>query len=72
MLLFSSGEHVDRWCRDWNLARGGSLSVEQTWQLALIWYGGDRRDPRWRRRSVEEAQDVLSDIGLEGPFWRLD
>lgn len=71
MLLFGSEEHVDKWCRDWNLARGGSLSVEQGWRLAQAWYGPDRRDPEWRRRSVDETEALLSSIGLEGAFWSL-
>ena len=71
MLLFISEEHVDRWCRDWNLARGGTLSLEQAWQLARAWYEPDRRDPDWRRPSVEEAEALLARIGLVGPFWNL-
>jgi hypothetical protein len=71
MLLFISEEHVERWCRDWGLARGGTLSLEQGWRLAQAWYGPDRRDPSWRRRSVEETEALLSSIGLEGQFWNL-
>ncbi|HKC25841.1 MAG TPA: hypothetical protein VKF32_13925 [Thermoanaerobaculia bacterium] len=71
MLLFISEEHVDKWCRDWNLARGGVLSVEQGWRLAQAWYEHDRRDPTWRRRSVEETEALLASIGLEGAFWSL-
>ena len=31
----------------------------------------DRRDPSWRRRTVEETEDLLSQFGLGGPFWSL-
>ena len=71
MLLFISEEHVDRWCRDWKLARGGTLTLEQGWQLARGWYGADRREPGWRRPALEEAEALLAKIGLEGPFWSL-
>lgn len=71
MLLFRSEEHVDRWCRSWNLGRGAILSLDQTWRLAHAWYSADRRDPAWRRRTVEETEALLSEIGLEGPFWSL-
>ena len=71
MLLFRSEEHVDRWCRSWNLGRGAILSLDQTWRLAHAWYSPDRRDPSWRRRTVEETEDLLSQLGLEGPFWSL-
>ena len=70
MLLFRSGEHVDAWCRARGLARGGMLSVEQTWRLATIWYG-DRADPAWRRKTLDEAEAIFADLGLTGPFWRL-
>ena len=56
MLLFRSEEHVDKWCRDWRFVRGAVLSLPQCWQLARAWYRDDRRDPRWHRRTVDEAQ----------------
>ena len=71
MLLFGSEEHVDRWCRDWGLPRGGTLTVDQGWRLARAWYGPDRRDPAWRRPTVEEAETLLASLGLVGPFWSL-
>lgn len=71
MLLFRSEEHVDRWCRQWKLARGAVLSIEQAWQLARGWYEPDRRDPAWRRKTVDETEAFLSQLGLTGPFWNL-
>jgi len=71
MLLFRSEEHVDRWCEAWSLPRGALLSPEQTWRLARAWYAEDRRDPAWRRRTVEETEAVLSSLALGGPFWSL-
>jgi len=44
MLLFRSEEMVDRWCRNWNLPRGATLSPATCWTLAREWYH-DRRDP---------------------------
>lgn len=71
MLLFRSEEHVDRWCEAWGLERGAMLSPEQTWQLAQAWHSADRRDPAWRRRTVEETEAVFRSLGLEGDFWNL-
>ncbi|MFP5286838.1 MAG: hypothetical protein ACLGI9_13945 [Thermoanaerobaculia bacterium] len=71
MLLFRSEEHVDRWCGSWGLPRGALLSLEQTWQLAQAWHSADRRDPAWRRRTVEETEAVFRRLGLEGDFWNL-
>jgi hypothetical protein len=71
MLLFRSEEQVDRWCRAWNLPRGAVLSPATCWALALAWYH-DRRDPAWRRRSVDEAHELFGQLGLTGDFWKLN
>lgn len=71
MLLFRSEEHIDCWCKQWKLARGAELSLEQGWRLAQAWYGPDRREPIWRRKTVEETEAVLAELGLAAPFWSL-
>jgi hypothetical protein len=71
MLLFWSEEHVEKWCRDWNLPRGEVLSLEKCRRLAKAWYGPDRRDPEWRRRTAEETQALFTELDLTTPFWRL-
>jgi hypothetical protein len=71
MLLFWSEEHVEKWCRDWNLPRGELLPLDKCWHLAKAWYGPDRREPGWRRRTVEETRDLFTRLGLTSPFWRL-
>ena len=70
MLLFRSEQHVDRWCRQWNRPRGGTLSLEQGWRLAQLWYG-DRLSPDWRPKSVAQAEAVFTEVGLVGEFWKL-
>ena len=70
MLLFRSEQHVDRWCEQWKRPRGGTLSLDQGWQLALEWYG-DRLSPKWRPKTAEEAQAAFTRIGLVGEFWKL-
>jgi hypothetical protein len=52
------------------LRHGATLTVEQQWDLARIWYG-DRMSPGWRRRTPDEAQSVFESVGLTGPFWKL-
>ena len=71
MCIFRSEEHVDRWCVANHRGRGGTMTVPQQWQLARAWHGEDRRSPAWRRKTVDEAEAVLSSIGLTGEFWRL-
>ncbi len=71
MLLFRSEEHIDRWCEMWNQPRGATLTLEQAWKLAQAWYGKDRREPDWRRKTPDEARTVFGEIGMTGPFWSL-
>lgn len=71
MLLFRSEEHVERWCQQWNQPRGEIFSLEQGWGMAKAWYSQDRRDPNWRRKTAEEAEELFRGLGLTGPFWKL-
>ena len=71
MLLFRSEEHINRWCEMWNQPRGGTLTLEQTWKLAQAWYGKDRRDEDWRRKTLDEATVIFEEIGMMGSFWQL-
>ncbi len=71
MLLFRSEEHIDTWCEQWQQPRGGTLSLDQTWKLAKAWYGPDRRELDWRRRTVDEAEALFAELGMTGPFWSL-
>jgi hypothetical protein len=66
MLLFRSEEHVERSGQP----PGAFMNTDQAWRLADIWYR-DRADPRWRRRTAEEAERVFEDLGLTGDFWKL-
>jgi len=71
MLLFRSEEHVRAWCAVWNQPWGGVLTPEQGWGLAKAWYGTDRRDPNWRRKTADEAQEIFAELGLTSPFWKF-
>jgi hypothetical protein len=71
MLFFRSEEHVERWSRTWQRPRGALLSLDQCWQLAQAWYGPDRRQPEWRRKTADEAQALFEQLGLTGEFWKL-
>lgn len=66
MLLFRDEEHIDRSAN----TRGATMTPEQLWRLADVWYR-DRDDPSWRRRTADEAEAVFAKIGLTGDFWRL-
>jgi hypothetical protein len=70
MLLFRSEQHVDRWCDQWKLPRGGTLTLAQGWKLANLWYG-DRLNPAWQLKTVAQAESVFQQVGLVGEFWKL-
>ena len=70
MLLFRSEEHA----RSWREARGfpdaQTISLETGWRLARAWYARKLR-PDWRRHTLEEAEALFAELGLDGEFWRL-
>lgn len=70
MLLFRSEEHLGKWLGRHGLSHGATLTTEQQWQLARVWYA-DRADPEWIRRTPEAAEAVFASLGLTGDFWRL-
>ena len=49
---------------------GATVPVGTLNALARDWYG-DRLDPAWRPRTLEQSQGILGAHGLSGPFWRL-
>jgi hypothetical protein len=68
-LLFRSVQEVDSWCRRHAITKGKILSMDQAWALAQAWYG-DYLNPKWRRRSPQEAREIFENIGLRGAFWQ--
>ena len=71
MLLFRDEEHVDKWCRQWRIARGATLSLHLAWRLARAWFAADRGALEWRRPSVDEVEHLFASLDLTGPFWKL-
>ena len=71
MLLFRSEEHVERWAKNWNQPRGEVFSLEQCFGLGKAWYTPDRRDPNWRRFTIDEAEAIFHSLGLTSDFWKL-
>lgn len=71
MLLFRDEEHVQRWCRQWNVAKGSVMSLDVAWRLALAWFSEDRGAPEWKRPPVERVETLFASLGLHEDFWRL-
>lgn len=70
MLAFRSEAHVARWCEARRLERGAVFSLEQALGLGRAWYS-ERLSPTWRRATPDQAEQILSALGLTGEFWRL-
>lgn len=70
MLLFRAEEHIGRWCSEWRQPRGATMTIDQAWRLANAWFRR-KMDPDWRRATLEEAEVLLAELGLMGPFWSL-
>ncbi len=71
MLYFRSEEHIDRWCESWRLPRGAVIPLDKGWELARHWYGEDRRQPDWRRRTLDETEALFASLGFTSEFWNL-
>jgi len=68
MLLFRSEETVDHWCQAHRVPRRPLITLDQLWQLAVIWYA-NRLTAESRRPAADEMASVFAAVGLEGPFW---
>jgi hypothetical protein len=71
MLLFRDEEHVGRWCRQWQLSHGATLTLDVAWRLARAWFSADRSAPDWRRPPVDEVEALFASLDLTGDFWKL-
>ncbi len=70
MLLFRSEEHIEAWYTRRGVPMGATLTLDQQWELARIWYG-ERLSPAWRRRTPEEVEATFAALGLSGTFWKV-
>lgn len=71
MLLFRNEEHVDRWCRQWQMPAGAIMAPPQAWHLAKAWFSADRGAPEWQRPPVAAVEALFGSLELTAPFWRL-
>ena len=49
---------------------GATVGLGTLRALAIDWYG-DRLDPNWSPRTVEQSQAILTRHGLTAAFWSL-
>lgn len=70
-LAFCDEAHAKRWRERFHREPGSILGMSKTWQLAHAWYAEDRRDPSWRRRSIQEMNAIFRRLELPQPFWHV-
>lgn len=70
MLFFRSEEHARRWRESAAPPAWTILSLDQSARLAYAWYA-QKLAPEWRRHTVEEAEALFAELGLDPEFWRL-
>lgn len=68
--MFCNTDHAERWTLDHAPETGYIADAVTVWRLAGPWYG-DRVHPDFQPHTREHNQQLLEDVGLTGPFWRL-
>ena len=69
MLFFRSEENLAEWLESKKVTRGAVLSVVQVWRLSQRWYH-NRLSPDYHGRTVEQVQEIFSELGLTSEFWK--
>ena len=60
---------IDR-CNTQNHPVGGVLTLDTAWQLAIAWYY-DRLEPSWCRKSLQEIEQLFTELGMTSSFWKF-
>lgn len=69
--LFRSEEHVDKYCNENQVQRGGVISAQQAVELGKLWFN-PMLEPNWRPMSKNVISEMLEQVGLTDEFWKLD
>ncbi|MCQ8242230.1 alkylmercury lyase family protein [Rhizosaccharibacter radicis] len=70
VLLFRNRNAVSAWCVRHGIAEGGTMPVQQAWELGRDWYAR-HADPDWRKWSAVQAAGIFNHVGLTTPFWHI-
>jgi len=69
MLFFQSEESLNQWLFAQKASRGATLSIPRVWELSQRWYRG-RMSPQYRGRTIQQAQNIFTELGLTSEFWQ--
>jgi hypothetical protein len=70
MLLFRDEDEISHWAKQTGEARGEYLTLEKVWELSKLWYA-NRMSPDYRGRSVQDAEAIFGQLGLNADFWKF-
>ena len=70
MLMFSSENEVDLWCRRHGLAKGDVQPIAKIWEFSKAWYG-NHLNPDWVKWTVDDARDLFQRFGLTDSIWEM-
>jgi hypothetical protein len=59
---------IDAWCRARGTPRRPTVTMDQLWQIATIWYAS-RLTLESRRPAAQEIRAIFEGVGLRGDFW---
>ncbi len=71
MLVFKDQEEISLWCNQHRIHKGDVQPISKVWEFAQIWYGR-HRDPDWKKWTMQEAQEIFHQCGLNHPVWQLE
>jgi hypothetical protein len=70
VLPFHSTNDIRTWCLRHGLQFGEPVPLQQVAALAKAWYS-THADSDWHKWSIEEAQEIFRQVGLQSSFWAL-
>jgi hypothetical protein len=70
MLFFQSEETLNEWLASRKAEAGAVFSIRQLWELSQRWYQ-DRMSPEYHGRTVEQVQEIFTELGLTSTFWQI-
>jgi hypothetical protein len=70
MLIFSSENQIDDWCKRHNYPKGDIQSIENIWNFSKIWYGNHLAE-QWKKWTNDEAKSIFEQFNLTNDIWKI-
>lgn len=70
ILFFSSQTRIESWRARHGHPQGSALPIDTAIRLAELWFG-DYASPDWVRKTLDRANEIFTELGLDRSFWKL-